>query len=240
MGNLRQLGLAGLAAFAITAAAPAHATLQLTLQGGASTFSCADGASCDSNPNPDQLTVVLRTLSGVTFFGNFASSQTQPNVLSAASFTVTNTGLLPQTFAILASQTDFLPVVSSIDEAGSGTWTRAAGSDALLRFWADTANTQGANPLNHPGPLLGSFSSTAVGLADSFSKDLTSSFVASSPFSMTEEISGTLIRGGSLTGFSQTMVAIPEPSTWAMMLLGFAGLGYAGFRSARKTSVAIA
>ena len=26
------------------------------------------------------------------------------------------------------------------------------------------------------------------------------------------------------------LVAVPEPSTWAMMLLGFAGLGYAGFR----------
>jgi PEP-CTERM motif len=28
---------------------------------------------------------------------------------------------------------------------------------------------------------------------------------------------------------------IPEPSTWAMMLLGFAGLGYAGHRTLRKT-----
>ena len=28
-------------------------------------------------------------------------------------------------------------------------------------------------------------------------------------------------------------IAIPEPSTWAMMLLGFAGLGYAGFRKAK-------
>ncbi len=26
---------------------------------------------------------------------------------------------------------------------------------------------------------------------------------------------------------------VPEPSTWAMMLLGFAGLGYAGYRSRR-------
>ena len=29
-------------------------------------------------------------------------------------------------------------------------------------------------------------------------------------------------------------VAVPEPSTWAMMLLGFAGLGYAGFRRSRQ------
>ena len=27
--------------------------------------------------------------------------------------------------------------------------------------------------------------------------------------------------------------AIPEPSAWAMMLFGFAGLGYAGYRRAR-------
>jgi hypothetical protein len=25
---------------------------------------------------------------------------------------------------------------------------------------------------------------------------------------------------------------VPEPSTWAMMLIGFAGLGYAGYRRA--------
>jgi hypothetical protein len=28
--------------------------------------------------------------------------------------------------------------------------------------------------------------------------------------------------------------AVPEPSTWAMMLLGFAGLGFAGHRKARN------
>jgi PEP-CTERM motif len=31
---------------------------------------------------------------------------------------------------------------------------------------------------------------------------------------------------------------VPEPSTWAMMLLGFAGLGYAGYlRSQRPVSI---
>jgi hypothetical protein len=32
--------------------------------------------------------------------------------------------------------------------------------------------------------------------------------------------------------------AVPEPSTWAILLLGFAGLGYLGFRRSKKDSVA--
>lgn len=41
---------------------------------------------------------------------------------------------------------------------------------------------------------------------------------------------------------SQQMVVglssgVPEPATWAMMLTGFAGLGYAGFRHRRKESM---
>jgi hypothetical protein len=33
------------------------------------------------------------------------------------------------------------------------------------------------------------------------------------------------------------ITTVPEPSTWAMMLLGFAGLGYAGYRRARRGTV---
>jgi hypothetical protein len=43
---------------------------------------------------------------------------------------------------------------------------------------------------------------------------------------------------GSSFTFVQVSGAIPEPPTWAMMLLGFAGLGYAGYRKARSVSVA--
>jgi PEP-CTERM motif len=37
---------------------------------------------------------------------------------------------------------------------------------------------------------------------------------------------------GSGPGISIRMSTVPEPSTWAMMLVGFVGLGYAGYRSA--------
>ena len=48
-------------------------------------------------------------------------------------------------------------------------------------------------------------------------------------------VSCTLTSGGNCGtdtptyGFS---FAVPEPSSWAMMLIGFAGLGYAGWRGA--------
>jgi PEP-CTERM motif len=34
--------------------------------------------------------------------------------------------------------------------------------------------------------------------------------------------------------FNLTFTPVPEPSTWAMMILGFAGLGFIGYRQARK------
>jgi hypothetical protein len=40
--------------------------------------------------------------------------------------------------------------------------------------------------------------------------------------------------------FSLSGAVVPEPSTWAMMLLGFAGLGYAGWRAQRRRVAATA
>jgi hypothetical protein len=42
-----------------------------------------------------------------------------------------------------------------------------------------------------------------------------------------------------LDSVSAMQGTVPEPSTWVMMVLGFAGLGYAGFRSNRRKPVAI-
>jgi hypothetical protein len=44
---------------------------------------------------------------------------------------------------------------------------------------------------------------------------------------------GTNVNGMLVTG------AVPEPSTWAMILLGFFGLGYAGYRESREGRTAI-
>jgi hypothetical protein len=49
---------------------------------------------------------------------------------------------------------------------------------------------------------------------------------------------GELFRGGTFRGGPVAAPSVPEPSTWAMMLLGFAGLGYAGYRKVKQTAVA--
>ena len=56
---------------------------------------------------------------------------------------------------------------------------------------------------------------------------------------------GTDIVGGATPptfngAFSLSGAVIPEPSTWAMMLIGFAGLGFAGYRHARRARPATA
>jgi hypothetical protein len=46
---------------------------------------------------------------------------------------------------------------------------------------------------------------------------------------------------GDIGGKGESIIPIigtPEPSTWAMMLLGFAGLGFAGYRKAQGGRIA--
>lgn len=156
--------------------------------------------------------------------------------LNISSLALSNTNPYPVTVTLFVSDVDFAAPVSKFELAGSGTFQGTVGSTITFSWFADPTNTQGANPENTPGTLLNSFSFTATGLVQSFSHNLSGPFTATSPFSMTEEVVYTLDPGGELLNRGVGMVAttVPEPSSWVMMLLGFAGLGFAGYRSSRK------
>jgi hypothetical protein len=61
---------------------------------------------------------------------------------------------------------------------------------------------------------------------------------ATADFLNTAQLSLGLPSGVTFTSASGVLLTagVPEPSTWALMLLGFAGLGYAGYRRTRKES----
>jgi hypothetical protein len=45
---------------------------------------------------------------------------------------------------------------------------------------------------------------------------------------------------GPFTGTMTAITAVPEPSTWAMMILGFAGIGCLAYRRRNQVALAVA
>jgi hypothetical protein len=235
--------LAATAVAAVLAIAPAEARLQLSITANGAVFSCFDGElSCDQSGGANNLLTIDTTVGGAFVELTLAQSTFgNPNVLQLSSSNIVNNSGAPITIGLVASDTNFVPPVHAILESGSLTFNDAVGSGASsLSFFADVTNTQGANPLNTPGTLLDTVSGTPTTNPDSFAGSLLSPFTANGPFSLTESASLSLIAGGSITGFNQSeqSSAIPEPSTWAMALLGFGLMGFAAMRKRRAHRVA--
>lgn len=233
-----------LAAALALIAAPASATLQLSIGANGSVFTCSDGeVTCDLSGGANNLLTVDTSVGGA--FVQLTLTQSSfgaVNELQLSSSNIENLTGLPLTVTLLASDTGFTAPVTFIENSGSLTFNSNVGApDSTLKFWADAANTQGANPTNTPGALLETVSGHAVTNPDSFSGTLISPFDATSPFSMTEGASLALRADGSVTGFNQSMQTgvVPEPATWAMMAIGFAVLGLVGVRRRRGPRLSI-
>jgi hypothetical protein len=111
---------------------------------------------------------------------------------------------------------------------------------ATIAVFSAGAFTPGTLSLFEGSPFTGSLiQTTALAFAGSA---YTASFTDKlGPGAYYEEITGTvnvpvLGIGGTVT----TSSAIPEPSTWVMLALGFAGLGYAAVRRSAKDKAVLA
>lgn len=221
------------AILAAAGASPASARLQISIAVGGSTFTCFDGQlSCDQSGGANNLLIVDQTVGGA--FVQLALTQSQfgvPDELQLSSSNIENLTAAPITITLTASDTGYTAPIRAINNSASLTFNSNIGApDSTLTFFADVLDGQGAP--GTPGTLLESVSGHAVTDPDSFSGSRITAFDADSPFSMSESASLTLRADGSITGFNQSMesAAVPEPSTWVMLGIGFAALGFAGYR----------
>jgi hypothetical protein len=236
---------AGAAAAAVGITSPAHAVLQLAFDINGTPFGCVDNAGCDTNPAVGTIQLANALFAGVFVNGSIILSTGTPanpghDELSASSLSIVNTNGVAVTGTAAFGDTSFSAPATFWETSGSGTFVSATGASTTYNWFVDPANTQGAGtPTDTPGIMVDTFSHSAGSEADSFSHNGSGAATLTSPFSLTEQFTLSLPAGASLLSRGQTIIlGVPEPSTWAMMLVGFAGLGFAGWRASRKSIVA--
>jgi len=228
MGNKSRTAIAFTTAALLLGAAPARASLVAaicdnSLCSGGSTHAILvqDNGAGDTSP---LVGAIDTTMSAFGFTFVLDAAQSKPVIGSATApqldltFAATGTGSI----FLFAFDTDFvtggpyLLAIGGSNSNGSGTVTG--------RAWGGTSNTalqfSGANLFGTLGPFSGAaFSGTAV---DTLTPTV-------NPFSLTIGVAITRDTAGTSTG-DFNMSAVPEPATWAMMMIGFVGVGFLAYR----------
>jgi hypothetical protein len=232
------------ALFAAIGASPAKATLQIAFTDGSTVVTCADGQSCDLAGPAHNIIILNETVGAFHIIGTVAASvsgSAEDNLQFSTSL-ISNSGSSEGHLRIVVGDTNFVGPVNAVRESASLTFNDALGSGpSTLGFFADPANGQPAGiGLATPGQTLFQDSGSPSSNPFSFAGSNLSPFFANGPFSMSEAATLGLRGGASITGFNESMEsnAIPEPSTWAMILLGFGVLGLLGFHK-RKAQLVV-
>ena len=111
-----------------------------------------------------------------------------------------------------------------------GTWTFVPASSG-----SDTSTFSDGTSV----PAL-NFGAIVVGLYDTYSQTFATTPGAEYVYAFTFFNDGGTPSGLLVTTSGGSAGVIPEPSTWALMLLGFAGLGFVGYRRAKRNAPAFA
>ncbi len=220
----------------MTASAPANALLVGAI---------CDNATC-TGPNTvivaDGSAKDLSATTGAVAFGSsfdgyvfsFNISQSKPLIGSAGApqldlnYSATSSSTPTGSIFLYASDTGFTSGGNFLMSIGG---TTSAGGSVTGRAFGGTSNTalDFSNLFDTLGPLSG-----VTYMASNFA-----TLVTVNPFSLTIGAQITNRTAGTTTG-DLNIAAVPEPSTWAMMILGFAGVGFMAYRRKNKMALDVA
>jgi hypothetical protein len=181
-----------------------------------------------------------QNLDGISVTLSFANRFTNPNSLTGANINIDNTTTKTETLNVIFGANGYLGPSNGF--ALSGTILAAlGGSDLLGSFFVDGGNTLNGLSTGVTGLDIGDFDSALLTGPKSFSFNGDGFDGVTGPYGLAERLTLTLAPGASVAiqGMSMEASAVPEPKTWAMLILGFGMMAFMGARKVRKDRLGV-
>jgi PEP-CTERM motif len=218
MAYLRSAVFATAVGVALGAPGAAHATFVLDTSCGESL--CAAGTDFKNDSANHDVSTFTGTVGGHA--GTAVTVTTTGNIDSGAGFST----IFPTSGATLTSLT-FTPTNDALftDFSFRGQLNPVGDTSTVDVTWTDSGGTSGTIVFPIAAGPDTDFARLGIVSTDETLAKVVVSTTAGESF---KEFKQVQFSGAGL------VPTIPEPSTWAMMLAGFAGLGYVGFRRSKK------
>jgi len=209
----------------ITLSALSGVALLVTLASGADASLVTIGFSAGGAPGSlASGTNNVTFTNGTNAITAFAAPALATDLLDTTSLNLTTAG--PQTFSV------FITAQGLTSPTGLNTFQSSFTSNILPVGWTVTEATfiDAGNGLFTTGSPLSSATFNAIGT----SVKTAPGNAGAGPYSLTEVYTVHATNAGTVSSTISMSAAVPEPSTWAMMILGFIGVGFMAYRRRDK------